>query len=114
MLQRALERLPHLDRIGSIFIIGFSMILSVSKGKFRLNKELFSFLDSSLQEPLNGSAHAFFIIMFSLIRCVDPGEPHLQSLIGQPFRFFRFPGRAVKKGWYMDFIHRASSYAPTP
>src|SRR6185369_15858520 len=74
MLEGVFKRLPHLDRIWSIFVIGLSVILSLSKSKLRLNKEIFSFLDSSLQEPLDGSAHTFFMIMLSLIRCVDPGE----------------------------------------
>ena len=74
MQEGALQRLAHLDRTGRILLIGLSVILSSSKGEFRLNKELFSFLDSGIQEPLNGSAHTFLMIMFSLIRSVDPGE----------------------------------------
>src|SRR3989339_378992 len=100
MLQRALKRLPYLGGIIRMWIIWYSVVLSINICEFGLQKELVSG-NAAFDESIT---HCSFIVMFTLIGSINRSKARLESSKNKIFRSICFPGSTIDNRWNIHVL----------
>src|SRR3989338_4388598 len=107
MLQRALKRLPYLGGIIRMWIIWYSVVLSINICEFGLQKELLSG-NTTFDD---GITHCSFIVMFTLISGINRSKASLESSKNKIFSSICFPCSTVDNGWNIHVLSKLRSVA---